>query len=170
MTSVRIGIDIGGAFTDLVAYDDSTKELRWVKVESTPDELSKGVTECVRRSGIPRKEFEQVIHGQTVVINTVIERKGAEVGLITTRGHRDVLELQRGNRRDMYNFRYKKPDPIIPRFRRLEVDERVMADGSVLKELDEEQVANASGRLVERGAGGDLRLIPELLRQSRTRA
>ncbi len=152
MASVRIGIDIGGAFTDLVAYDDSTKELRWVKVESTPDELSKGVIECVRRIGIPRKEFEQVIHGQTVVINTVIERKGAEVGLITTRGHRDVLELQRGNRRDMYNFRYKKPDPIVPRFRRLEVDERVMADGSVLKELDEGQVAEASERLVERGA------------------
>jgi len=148
---MRIGIDIGGAFTDLVAYDDRTKELHWVKVESTPKNLSEGVTECVKRSGISRSDFEQVIHGQTVVINTIIERKGARVGLITTRGHRDVLELQRGNRRDMYNFRYRKPEPIIPRFLRIEVDERMMADGTVLKELDKDQVKGASRKLREDG-------------------
>jgi N-methylhydantoinase A len=152
MGSVRVGIDIGGAFTDLVAYDESTGELRWAKVESTPGELSNGVMDCVRRSGVPREEFKQVIHGQTVVINTIIERKGAKVGLITTRGHRDILELQRGNRRDMYNFRYRKPEAIVPRFRRIEVDERTMADGSMLTELNPSQVAEKSKKLVDEGA------------------
>ncbi|MFQ6052920.1 MAG: hydantoinase/oxoprolinase family protein [Candidatus Bathyarchaeia archaeon] len=151
MGSVRIGIDIGGAFTDLVGYDDSTKELLWVKVESTPGELSAGVIECVRRSGVPPEEFSQIIHGQTVVINTIIERKGVKVGLITTRGHRDVLELQRANRRDMYNFRYKKPEPLVPRYLRLEIDERIMADGIVLVELDRGQVVDAAERLVAEG-------------------
>jgi len=151
MASIRIGIDIGGAFTDLVAYDESTKELRWVKVESTPKELSAGVLDCVKRSGIPPEEFTQIIHGQTVVINTIIERRGVKVGLITTKGFRDVLELQRSNRRDMYNFRYKKPEPIVPRYLRLEIDERVMADGGILKELDEVQVAEGAKRLIEDG-------------------
>jgi len=151
MGSIRIGIDIGGAFTDLVGYDDSTKELRWVKVESTPKELSAGVIECVKRSGIPTEEFSQIIHGQTVVINTIIERKGVKVGLVTTKGHRDVLELQRGNRRDMYNFRYKKPEPLVHRHLRLEIDERTMADGTILHELNGEQVAEAAKGLVGQG-------------------
>jgi N-methylhydantoinase A len=151
MGSVRIGVDIGGAFTDLVAYDDSSKEFRWVKVESTPWELSDGVVDCVKRSGVPPEEFERAVHGQTVVINTIIERKGAKVGLVTTRGHRDVLELQRGNRRDMYNFRYRKPEPIVPRYLRLEIDERIMADGTVLKDLDEAQVAEAARKLTAAG-------------------
>ncbi|RJS90080.1 hydantoinase/oxoprolinase family protein [Candidatus Bathyarchaeota archaeon] len=148
---MRVGIDIGGAFTDLVAYDDSTKELKWVKVESTPRDLSAGVIECVKRSGIPPLEIGQIIHGQTVVINAIIERKGVKVGLITTKGHRDVLGLQRANRRDMYNFRYKKPEPLVPRCLRLEIDERVMADGTVLKELEEEEVVEAAERLLKEG-------------------
>ncbi len=148
---MRVGIDIGGAFTDLVAYDDSTKELKWVKVESTPRDLSAGVIECVKRSGIPPLEIGHIIHGQTVVINAIIERKGVKVGLITTKGHRDVLELQRANRRDMYNFRYKKPEPLVPRYLRLEIDERVMADGTVLKELEEEEVVEAAERLLKEG-------------------
>jgi N-methylhydantoinase A len=151
MGSIRIGIDIGGAFTDLVGYDDSTRELRWVKVESTPKELSTGVLECVKRSGIPPQDFSQIIHGQTVVINTIIERKGVKVGLITTNGHRDVLELQRANRRDMYNFRYKKPTPLVPRYLRLEIDERTMADGTLLQELNKEHVEEAAKRLVGEG-------------------
>lgn len=138
MSSFRIGIDIGGAFTDLVGYDEASKELKWVKVESTPKDLAAGVIDCVTRSGIPPQEFEQIIHGQTVVINTIIERKGVKVGLITTKGHRDVLELQRANRRDMYNFRYKKPESLIPRYLRLEIDERTMSDGTLLQDLNKD--------------------------------
>lgn len=151
MSSFRIGIDIGGAFTDLVGYDESTKELKWVKVESTPKDLSIGVIDCVKRSGIPPEEFEQIIHGQTVVINTIIERKGVKVGLITTKGHRDVLELQRANRRDMYNFRYKKPESLVPRYLRIEIDERIIADGTILQDLNEDQVAEAAKRLAGEG-------------------
>ena len=151
ISRLRIGVDIGGAFTDLVAYDSVTKDLRWVKVESTPSEFSEGVVDCIKRSGIAQPEMEQIIHGQTVVINTIIERKGVNVGLLTTRGHRDVLEIQRANRRDMYNFKYKKPEAIVPRHLRIEVDERTMADGTVLEGISGEQVEEASKRLVEKG-------------------
>ena len=147
----RLGIDIGGAFTDLVAYDAATKELKWVKVESTPRELSSGVVECINRSGIAQGEMEQIIHGQTVVINTIIERKGVNVGLLTTKGHRDVLEIQRANRRDMYNFKYRKPESIVPRHLRVEVDERTMADGTILKEVNGGEVEAAAKKLVEKG-------------------
>ncbi len=147
----RLGIDIGGAFTDLVAYDAAAKELKWVKVESTPRELSSGVVECIKRSGIAQGEMEQIIHGQTVAINTIIERKGVEVGLLTTKGHRDVLEIQRANRRDMYNFKYRKPESIVPRHLRVEVDERTMADGTVLKRVSGEEVEAAAKKLVDKG-------------------
>ena len=147
----RLGIDIGGAFTDLVAYDAATKELKWVKVESTPRELSSGVVECIDRSGIAQGEMEQIIHGQTVVINTIIERKGVNVGLLTTKGHRDVLEIQRANRRDMYNFKYRKPESIVPRHLRVEVDERTMADGTILKEVNGGEMEAAAKKLVEKG-------------------
>jgi N-methylhydantoinase A len=147
----RLGIDIGGAFTDLVAYDSASKDLKWVKVESTPRELSEGVVDCIKRSEIAQPEMEQIIHGQTVAINTIIERKGVNVGLLTTKGHRDVLEIQRANRRDMYNFKYRKPESIVPRHLRIEVDERTMADGTVLKEVKGEEVEAAAKRLAEKG-------------------
>ncbi|RSN68022.1 hydantoinase/oxoprolinase family protein [Candidatus Korarchaeum cryptofilum] len=148
---LRIGIDIGGAFTDLVSYDDKTGEMRWVKVETTPADPSIGVLNSVKKSGISMKNANVIVHGQTLVINTIITRSGAKVGLITTKGFRDNLEIQRSNRRDMYNFRYKKPEPFVPRYLRLEVDERVMADGSVLRELNEDQVKQAVKRLLSEG-------------------
>ncbi len=147
----RIGIDIGGAFTDLVGYDDETGELVWVKDETTPHDPSIGVLRTISKSGIDFSKVFSIIHGQTLVINTIIERKGAKVGLITTKGFRDVLELQRSNRRDMYNFRYQKPDPIVPRYLRLEVEERVTADGEILKPMKEEDVENALERFVKEG-------------------
>ena len=165
---VRIGIDIGGAFTDLVAYDNLTKDLKWVKVESTPQDLSTGVLDCVRRSGVNPKDMEQIIHGQTVVINTIIERKGVKVGLLTTKGHRDVLEIQRANRRDMYNFRYRKPEALVPRYLRMEIDERTMADGTILKELNTEQVERAAKRLVDEDVDGGEPSAPRSLLSTRS--
>jgi N-methylhydantoinase A len=152
MVNIRIGIDIGGAFTDLVSYDGNSNKMTWEKVETTPDDLARGVIECVKKSGLMETEVDQLIHGQTVVINTIIERKGVNVGLITTKGHRDVLELQRGNRRDMYNFRYKKPEPLIPRRRRLETNERTRADGTIIKETDSREVSKLAKKLVEQGS------------------
>lgn len=145
----RVGIDIGGAFTDLVAYDSASSEFKWIKVESTPRELSEGVLNCFRKSSITPEVTDQIIHGQTVVINTIIERKGVKVGLLTTRGHRDVLEIQRANRRDMYNFKYQKPSSIVPRNLRIEIDERVTADGAVLKEINTRQVEEALQKLMD---------------------
>lgn len=147
----RIGIDIGGAFTDLVAYDDETGDYIWVKDETTPHDPSIGVLNTVSKSRVDFSKVLSIIHGQTLVINTVIERKGAKVGLITTRGYRDVLELQRSNRRDMYNFRYKKPQSLIPRYLRLEVDERIMSNGAILKPLNGEDVKRAAEKLIEEG-------------------
>lgn len=147
----RIGVDIGGAFTDLYALNEETGEFKWVKVESTPPDYSKGVLDALRKSGIKLTEAGQIVHGQTVVINTIIERSGAKVGLVTTKGFRDVIEIQRANRRDMFNLRYRKPEPLVPRYLRLEVEERVMYDGTILKPLNEEEARQVVRRLFEEG-------------------
>jgi N-methylhydantoinase A len=147
----RVGIDIGGAFTDLVAYDDHTGEFIWVKDETTPQDPAIGVVKAIVKSKIDFSKVSSIIHGQTLVINSIIEKKGAKVGLVTTKGYKDVLELQRSNRTDMYNFRYKKPTPLVPRYLRLEVDERVMADGTILRPLNEKDVEEAVKRLLKEG-------------------
>jgi N-methylhydantoinase A len=149
---LRLGIDIGGAFTDLVAYDVGTGKTVWVKVETTAADFSEGVRNCLGKSHVDMKSVDTIIHGQTLVINTIVTRTGAKVGLITTRGFRDVLEQQRSNRRDMYSFRYKKPESLVPRYLRLEVDERILSDGTELKPLSHEEVGKASQALVKEGA------------------
>ncbi len=149
--TIRIGVDIGGAFTDFVAFDEKENVLIWKKVESTPKDPSKGVLESIEKSGVDLSKAYAFIHGQTLVINTILTRTGARVGLLTTKGYRDVLEIQRSNRRDMYNFRYKKPEPFVPRYLRREVIERVMADGTVLHPLDYESLDNALKQLVKEG-------------------
>ncbi|GAB6102686.1 hydantoinase/oxoprolinase family protein [Thermococcus atlanticus] len=147
----RLGVDIGGAFTDLVGYDDESGDFVWVKGETTPFEPSVGVLNTVRKSQLDMSNVTMVIHGQTLVINSIITRDGAKVGLLTTWGHRDVLELQRANRRDMYNFRYRKPKPFVPRYLSLEINERILGDGSVLKPLDVEGVREAVKKLLGEG-------------------
>lgn len=137
---LRIGIDIGGAFTDVVVYDEESGDIKWVKVESTPEDPSKGVIIGIDEANLDLRKVRDIIHGQTLAINTIIERKGAKVGLITTKGFRDILEIQRANRRDMYNFKYKKPMPYVPRYLRLEVSERIKANGEVLIPLNESEV------------------------------
>lgn len=149
--TIRIGIDIGGAFTDLVAYNEETGELVWKKVETTPWDPSEGVIEALEKSGIDLKRAYAFIHGQTLVINTILTRTGARVGLITTKGFRDVLELQRSNRRDMYNFRYKKPEPLVPRYLRREVDERVSSNGLELSPLNLEELDREVEFLLKQG-------------------
>ncbi len=136
----RVGIDIGGAFTDVYALNEETGEFRWVKVETTPDIVS-GVVEALKRLGADIRNIRFIFHGQTVVINTIVTRTGARVALITTKGFRDILELQRSNRRDLYNLRYRKPEPpLVPRWLRFEVRERVAYDGSIIEPLHKEDV------------------------------
>ena len=145
---MRIGIDIGGAFTDLVGYDEESKNIIWIKNETTPDDPSRGVIEAIKKSKIDMSKVVSIVgHGQTAVINSIVTRSGAKVGLITTEGFRDVLLLQRANRRDIYNFSYKKPRPFVPRYLTIEVKERIKSDGSVLKPLDGEDLKDAVRRL-----------------------
>ncbi len=148
---IRLGVDIGGAFTDLVAFNEETGEITWVKGETTPLNLSEGVINVVKKSKLDLSKLSMFIHGQTLVINSIVTRDGAKVGLLTTKGHRDVLILQRANRRDMYNLRYKKPEPFVPRYLSLEVEERIDGTGNVLIPLNKESVVNAVERLLKEG-------------------
>jgi N-methylhydantoinase A len=149
--SWRIGIDIGGAFTDLLAYNEETGEIVWSKVESTPPEFEKGVIEAIKKSKIDLSKAKYITHGQTVVINTIVTRSGAKVGFITTKNFRDILEIGRANRRDIFNLKYKKPEPFVPRYLRLEVRERILYNGSILTPLHEDDVRNAIHKLVKHG-------------------
>jgi N-methylhydantoinase A len=143
---MRIAVDIGGTFTDLVAVDDhgviySSKSL------STPRDLARGIDDCLRRANIGVGSASFFVHGSTVTINAVLERKGATTGLITTKGFGDVYEIGRGNRPQGYDLFFKRPVPLVPRNLRLEVDERLYASGEVLKPLDEASAACAIGAL-----------------------
>src|SRR5918999_666607 len=133
---MRIAVDIGGTFTDLVAVDDQGKVAR-AKALTTPDDLARGIQDCLRGAKIDVGEASFFVHGSTVAINAVLERKGARTGLITTKGFRDVYEIGRGNRPEGYNLFFKRPVPLVPRDLRLEVDERLYATGEVRKPLDE---------------------------------
>ncbi|HLF89981.1 MAG TPA: hydantoinase/oxoprolinase family protein, partial [Anaerolineales bacterium] len=139
---MRLGCDIGGTFTDFVLLDDTTGEIHVYKCLTTPGDPSDAVEEGVRAlmeriPGLARK-LEEVIHGTTLVINAIIERKGAQTGLLTTAGFRDVLELGREIRYAPYDVFAEFPRPLVPRHLRLEVNERVRADGSVLTPLDQD--------------------------------
>jgi N-methylhydantoinase A len=148
--SWRVGIDIGGAFTDLIAINDETGETKWVKVESTPKDYSEGVIESIIKSKLDLRDAKHVVHGQTIVINTIITRSGSKVGLITTKGF-DILEIGRANRRDLFNLKYRKPQQFVPRYLTEWVKERIMVDGTILIPLDENEVIKATENLIQKG-------------------
>ena len=132
----RLASDIGGTFTDLVYFDDAQGSLRTAKSLTTPGDLTQGVIDTVELSGLAPGEVDFFVHGGTTVINAITERKGARTALVTTAGFRDVLEIQRGNRPDLYNLRFEKERPFVPRLLRFEVRERVDAAGTVLRPLE----------------------------------
>ncbi len=139
----RLGCDIGGTFTDFVLLNDRTGEIKAYKCLTTPGDPSDAVEEGLR--GLEKEtpgfihQLDEVIHGTTLVINAIIERKGARTALITTKGFRDVLEIGRGMRYAPYDIFAEFPKPLIPRHLRFEVDERVRSDGSILKPLDRQE-------------------------------
>jgi len=149
--ALRIGVDIGGTFTDLVALDETTGAVVTTKALSTPRELLEGVLRCVDQAGVRLADCRFVIHGTTIGINALLEKKGARTGLITTQGFRDVLEIGRGNFLKMYDVLYRRPEPLVPRGRSREVPERLTATGEVLVPLDEEAVQAAARRLLADG-------------------
>jgi N-methylhydantoinase A len=149
--ALRIGVDIGGTFTDLVALDEATGAVRTTKALSTPRALLDGVLRCVDQAGVQLADTRLVIHGTTIGINALLERTGARTGLVTTDGFRDVLEIGRGNFLRMYDVLYRRPTPLVPRGRRLEVAERLTAGGEVLTPLDEAAVREAARTLAADG-------------------
>lgn len=136
---MKISTDIGGTFTDLVFLDEYGK-MKFKKTHTTSPNFEDGVINVMRESEIDLEEINNFIHGSTVVINTLTERKGAKVGLICSKGTRDILEIARSNRPDLYNFKYEKPKPFVERNLRKEVNERLNYQGKVLKELDKKEV------------------------------
>ncbi|EAV41779.1 N-methylhydantoinase A [Roseibium aggregatum IAM 12614] len=151
----RVGFDIGGTFTDFVLYDRQTASVTLHKRLTTPHDPSeaalKGLEEILEMRGISHADLSEIVHGTTLVTNAVIERKGAPVGLITTQGFRDILEMGTEQRYDIYDLFVSFPDPIVSRDLRLEVDERVTAAGDVVTPLDEAAVLSAAKALVAEG-------------------
>lgn len=154
----RVGVDIGGTFTDFALFDETSKTLRSLKVFSQPDlpgaEVLEGLKAVGERYGIPGREIAYFTHGTTVGVNTVIQRKGLRLALFTTEHFRDVLELGRLKIPDMYNLLSKRPEPLIKRDMVFGIPERLGADGAVLRELDEQAVAAAASSARNAGAEG----------------
>ena len=148
-----IAVDIGGTFTDLIAYDVEAGRFLHAKSLTTPSDLVEGVLACVEKSGGDLPAATDVVHGSTIAINTVLEEKGSRTALLVTRGTRDVYSIGRGNRPDAYNLFFRRPRPLVSRALTFEVPERMLASGEELAPLDEEAVVAACRGL--RGADID---------------
>jgi N-methylhydantoinase A len=148
---IRLAVDIGGTFTDVVAVDAGTGRVIRAKADTTPGRLEQGVLDALGRSGVSAAGVAAFIHGTTVVINALTERRGVATALVTTSGFRDVLEIGRANRPDLYNLSYAKPVPFVPRHLRFEVTERMSYRGEVLEPLSEAGLDEIAGRLAGLG-------------------
>src|SRR6266705_349900 len=151
----RLGVDIGGTFTDLVVIDDATGTARVGKVLTTAKDPAHGVEEGIHalldEAGVRSDAVRAVVHGTTLATNALLERKGAKTALLTTEGFRDALEIRREGRYDMYDLFIDPPPPLVPRHLRREVPERLLADGSILKTLDEAAARRALAELARDG-------------------
>lgn len=146
-------MDIGGTFTDLVAVDSETGHVTRAKADTTPARLETGVMMSLERSGVDAPTINVLVHGTTVVINTILERRGVLTALVTTRGFRDILHIGRANRPDLYNLSYRKPLPFVARRHCYEVSERLTHRGEVLVPLREDDVRQVADQLRAAGVG-----------------
>ena len=145
---MRVAVDIGGTFTDVVVFDEANGSLVLAKALSTPAELARGVLDGLTKASVRFDEIATLIHGSTVVVNAIIERKGAKTALVTTKGFRDVYEIGRINRPESFNPRFRKHRPLVPREDIFEVTERMLADGSVRTPFNEQE-AREIARLIK---------------------
>lgn len=147
----RIGFDIGGTFTDFILLDTKQSEIRLHKCLTTPQDPSlgalEGLADLLQGTGLSLADIGDIVHGTTLVTNALIERSGARLGLITTSGFRDILEMGTEQRYDIYDLFLQFPDPLVPRRHRLEVSERMDRDGNVLTPLDLQELREAAQRL-----------------------
>ena len=148
---LRIAVDIGGTFTDLAAFDENTGDLHFGKALSTHGQLVRGIEDTLKIAEIEAKDAYLFLHGSTIAINTLLERNGAQTALLITEGFRDIYEIGRVNRPDAYNLFFSKHEPLIRRSMRFEVPERLRADGTVHKALDEDAVRTLVRSLKDRG-------------------
>jgi N-methylhydantoinase A len=146
-----VAIDIGGTFTDLIGFDDAARRFVEAKSLTTPAQLGQGVIDCIRKSELATAAIDELIHGSTIAINTLIERKGAKTGLVVTRGTRDVYIIGRGNRPEAYSLFFHRHRPLVPRRLTREVDERLLSSGEVHVPLDRDGVAEACRALAAEG-------------------
>ena len=151
--ATRIGVDIGGTFTDLIFHDDREREIRVAKVQTSPERPDDGVIQVIEETlaseAISRARY--LLHGTTVGLNALLQRKGAVVGLLATDGFRDCLEIRRGNREDMYNLFWRQPAPLVPRRLRLPARGRILADGRELRPLEADDIDDAVERFNAEG-------------------
>ncbi len=154
MSEKNLAIDIGGTFVDFVLLDDTTGNITTEKEPFSEKNLPDHIFHGIDRLQVKPSELSMIIHGTTVVINTILQERGARIGLITTSGFRDVLELGRGKRPEVYNLLYKPPEPLVPRHLRFNVPERLNHRGEVLVPLDEEATRQVAGKLIEEKVEG----------------
>src|SRR3972149_2029745 len=155
MVRFRLGVDIGGTFTDFALIDDVSGKLSVNKALTTPHDPSeaivKGTKALLGREGLLASQVDIIVQGTTLATNALIERKGAQTGLITPQGFRDILEMRRETRYDLYDLFIELPELVVPRHLRLGVRERVNKDGKVLTELDEAALVQAIDQLLAQG-------------------
>jgi len=154
MRTVRVGIDIGGTFTDFVLFDSNSQQITTFKVLSTPQDPGQAVLNGLRQAGLlppPPETRLEIMHGSTVATNALLERKGAAMALITTRGFKDILQIGRQNRPELYNLNFHLPAPLVPLELRFEIDERVSAEGVVLKPVDQAELDFLVNQVAESG-------------------
>ena len=148
---IIVAIDIGGTFTDLIGFDSGAGRFRQAKSLTTPHDLVQGIVDCLVKSGLDARAIDELIHGSTTAINTLIERKGAKTGLIVTRGTRDVYAIGRGNRPESYNLFFHRPQPLVPRSLIRETRGRLLASGAEHEPLDPQSVRAAAEALAAEG-------------------
>ena len=148
--SIVIGVDVGGTFTDILALDENTGEVRVAKVPSTRGDQSAGFLGGIKAATDDLGAVSTIIHGTTVATNALLERKGAKAGIITTAGFRDVLEMRRRDRPTTWGL-WGQYTPVIERQSRLEVAERTLASGEVATPVDPDEIRTAAAALLEQG-------------------
>jgi N-methylhydantoinase A len=153
--SYRLGVDVGGTFTDLALYDTETNRLEFAKTPSTPANqavgVAAGIRELMDRYDVSSDEIEFFIHGTTVATNTLLERKGSKTALIVTEGFRDILQIGRQDRPSLYDWRIRRSDPLVPRHLRFEVRERMIHTGEVLTPIDHANLASVIQQVKDAG-------------------